>query len=670
MKSKTNKAALDDIDAINRHTTNTSNTVTPVSSRRQLMSGIQKELHGIVDFDSCYIAVYAQDYLSCTCFTENLFPQVAAGIATTYPFPCTGPLRHSKPFTFRYDEAGDALYGQLPLAALHRDHGFKTACIIPLRMQGVFIGYLMIASFLDDHFHPAHLGMLETIAESIATGVSNVVLYEKLLMAEQEKSQLLAISQAAATISDKEDLFKLVIDQIQPMLGFDRGAQIYTTDLKGGTATVFFPDYPEMAGHEFRMKGTPLETVLEKGEIFPLFRESPYPDFLLIQLMNRLQIDGAIIAPLRVGGTMIGTFQLFSSRREVLTKAQYPLFQGIADQVALAVANIQQYSELPVQHEHFEEIISRSKKLLNIFRNIQLVSRTDTTVLLLGETGTGKELFAKAIHNLSDRKGKSLIKLNCAALPAQLIESELFGHERGAFTGAVDRRIGKFEMADTSTLFLDEIGELPLELQAKLLRALQEKEIERLGSNKVIKTNVRIIAATNRDLQKEVTAGRFRSDLFFRLNVFPVQLPPLRERKEDIPLLAAHFLQQMGEKLGRAFRGMSTKVLQELNNYHWPGNIRELEHVVERSAIVSKGKVLTELHLSPFSAESPPAEVQQWSLKTWKEHEKEYILQALSLCNGRVSGAKGAARILDIPPTTLESKMRKLGIRKQHFPME
>ncbi|WP_343667923.1 sigma 54-interacting transcriptional regulator [Chitinophaga sp.] len=670
MKSKTNKAALEDIDAINRHITNISNTVTPVSSRRQLMNSIKKELRGIIDFDSSYIAVYAQDYHSCSCFTENLLPQVAAGISTPQPFSCMGPLKHSKPFTFRYDEAGEALYGQLPLAGLHRDNGFKTACIIPLRMQGVLMGYLAIASFHDDHFHPAHLGIFEKIAEPIATGVSNVLLYEKLLMAQHEKSQLLAISQAMATIRDKDDLFKLLVNRIQPMLGFDRGAQIYTIDLAAGTASVFFPDYTEMVGYEFPIKGTPLETVLEKGEIFPVFRESPYPDFLLIQMMNRLQINGAIMAPLRIGGTTIGTFQVFSSQKEVLPKEQYPLFQGIADQVALAVANIQQYSEPPVQHQHFEEIISRSKKLLEIFRNIQLVSRTDTTVLLLGETGTGKELFAKAIHNLSDRKNKPLIKLNCAALPAQLIESELFGHERGAFTGAIDRRIGKFEIADGSTLFLDEIGELPLELQAKLLRALQEKEIERLGSNKVIKTNVRIIAATNRDLQKEVAAGRFRSDLFFRLNVFPIQLPPLRERKEDIPLLAAHFLQKMAEKLGREFRGMSTKVLQELNNYHWPGNIRELEHVIERSAIVSKGKVLTVLHLPPFSAESPPPEVQQWSLKTWKEHEKEYILQALSLCNGRVSGEKGAAKILDMPPTTLESKMRKLGIRKQHFPME
>jgi transcriptional regulator with GAF, ATPase, and Fis domain len=677
MISQTSKAALDDIDSINRHITNISDTVTPVSSRRQLMNSIQREMRKIIDFDSSYIAVYNQDYLSCTFFTENLHPKVAAGIPAAQAYPCTGPVKHSKPFTFRYDEAGDTLYAQLPLAAMHRDKGFKTACVIPLIMQGVLMGYLMIASLHDDQFHPAHLSIFEKVARPIATGVSNVLLYQKLLVAREEKKQLLAISEAMATIRDKETLFKMMMDRIQPILGFDMGAQIYM--ISDGKASVFFPDdftsdpaFREIAAYEFPIQGSPAETVLATGEIFPIYRESPYKDTLMIRMMDRLQIRSGIMAPLRIGGSIIGSFQVFSSRNETLAKEQYPLFQGIADQVALAVQHISQQGEAAEPPAQFEEIISRSKKLLEIFRNIQLVSRTDTTVLLLGETGTGKELFAKAIHNLSTRKGKTLIKLNCAALPAHLIESELFGHERGAFTGAIDRRIGKFEIADGSTLFLDEIGELPLELQAKLLRALQEKEIERLGSNKVIKTNVRIIAATNRDLQKEVAAGRFRSDLYFRLNVFPILLPPLRERKEDIPLLATHFLRKMEEKLGREFRGMSTKVIQELTNYNWPGNIRELEHVIERSAIVTKGRVITHLHLHlpPFLEESPPAEEKQWSLKTWKEHEKEYILQALSLCNGRVSGAKGAAKILDIPPTTLESKMRKLGIRKQHFPME
>jgi transcriptional regulator with GAF, ATPase, and Fis domain len=314
---------------------------------------------------------------------------------------------------------------------------------------------------------------------------------------------------------------------------------------------------------------------------------------------------------------------------------------------------------------NFEEIIGQSKPLKEMFEHIVLVSRTDTTVLLLGETGTGKELIAKAIHNLSPRKTKPLVRLNCAALPAQLIESELFGHEKGAFTGATDKRIGKFEIADGGTLFLDEIGELPLESQVKLLRVLQEKEVERLGGNKIIKIDVRIIAATNRDLEQEMIAGRFRSDLYFRLHVFPMYVPPLRERKEDIPLLAYHFLQKMEKKLGKVFTGISQKVIQQLTSYDWPGNIRELEHVIERSAILCKSDQLKELYLSKTSAKPT---IPAFTLQTWEEHEKEYIIFVLAKCSGRVSGAKGAARILNIPPTTLESRMKKLGIKKQHFP--
>ncbi len=290
-----------------------------------------------------------------------------------------------------------------------------------------------------------------------------------------------------------------------------------------------------------------------------------------------------------------------------------------------------------------------------------------STVLVLGETGTGKELIARAIHNMSTVKSKPLIKLNCATLPPHLIESELFGHERGAFTGAIEKRIGKFEIADGSTLFLDEIGELPLELQSKLLRVIQEKEIERLGSNRIIKVNFRLIAATNRNLDQAISNGLFRSDLYFRLNVFPVHLPPLRERKEDIPLLTAHFIKKIAKKLGRDIKNVSDKVMKDLQAYNWPGNIRELEHIIERSCIICKGKIIQEVNLPSSVKEVPGKAGKTYSIKTWKEHEREYILGVLLECNGKISGVNGAAKIMDIPPTTLESKIRKLGIKKQHY---
>jgi transcriptional regulator with GAF, ATPase, and Fis domain len=258
-----------------------------------------------------------------------------------------------------------------------------------------------------------------------------------------------------------------------------------------------------------------------------------------------------------------------------------------------------------------------------------------------------------------------LIKVNCAALPAQLIESELFGHEKGSFTGATDKRTGKFELANGSTIFLDEIGELPLELQAKLLRVLQEKEIERIGGEKSIKVDVRIIAATNRNLENEVAAGKFRSDLYYRLNIYPVELPPLRERKEDIPLLASFFLQKLSNKLGKKITSISPGAMEELVANDWPGNIRELEHTIERSMLLTSGKTITNLHLSkPVIIEAPPSKT-TFSPKTLANNEKELIVRTLKHTRGKIRGAGGAAELLDILPTTLEARMKKLGIKKE-----
>ena len=296
------------------------------------------------------------------------------------------------------------------------------------------------------------------------------------------------------------------------------------------------------------------------------------------------------------------------------------------------------------------------------------VAYTDSTVLITGESGTGKELIARAIHNLSSRNKKPLIKINCANLPPQLIESELFGHEKGSFTGAIERRIGKFELADKGTIFLDEIGELPLALQAKLLRVLQERSFERLGSNQVLNSDVRIIAATNRDLEKEITAGKFRADLFFRLIVFPISLPPLRDRKEDITSLALHFLRKASRKLGKKISGISNAALKELMAYDWPGNVRELEHVIERAVILNQGPTLNlsleKMKITPTEWNAPKGPFQ---FRTIKEAERELILKTLEFCGGRVRGRGGAAEILDINPATLDSRMKKLGIEKRHI---
>jgi len=316
-----------------------------------------------------------------------------------------------------------------------------------------------------------------------------------------------------------------------------------------------------------------------------------------------------------------------------------------------------------------KEIIGTNPGLREVLDQISMVAPTDTSVLILGESGTGKEKLVDLLHQHSPRKLKPLVKVNCAALPNSIIESELFGHERGTFTGATDRRIGKFEHAQGGTIFLDEVGELPLDMQAKLLRVLQEKEIERLGSNNVIKINVRVVAATNRNLEKEVAHGRFRIDLYYRLSVFPVTVPPLRERKEDIPALARHFCGLYAQKHKKQVSGISDNALKELTAYSWPGNIRELENLIERSLILSTSSLLENIKLpvkTEGSSSSTPNE-DELVIKTIQENERDYILKVLKKCNGKVGGWGGAAELLGIPASTLNSKMSKLGITRAHF---
>lgn len=310
--------------------------------------------------------------------------------------------------------------------------------------------------------------------------------------------------------------------------------------------------------------------------------------------------------------------------------------------------------------QRFDEIITQSKRFQKVLRTVEQVAPTNTTVLILGESGTGKELLARAVHQLSSRKNRQLVKINCAALPATLIESELFGHEKGAFTGATVQKIGRFELADGGTLFLDELGEMPLDLQAKLLRVLQEGEFERVGSTKTLKVNVRVIAATNRDLETEIEVGRFREDLYYRLNVFPIMSLPLRERKEDIPLLVRHFCTKHGPAIGKTIDVIPQDVLDLLADYHWPGNIRELENVVERSLILSSGR---RLELGDWLRRKTNTTKKTGSM-TMEECERSHIISVLELTHWKVSGEGGAAKLLDMIPTTLDSRMKKLGIRR------
>ncbi|MFN4314370.1 MAG: sigma-54-dependent transcriptional regulator [Chitinophagaceae bacterium] len=330
-----------------------------------------------------------------------------------------------------------------------------------------------------------------------------------------------------------------------------------------------------------------------------------------------------------------------------------------SQEVAASPANAAQIPEL-------RSIVGISAKWKQLLDEIRVVAPSDTSVLLLGESGTGKELIASAIHQLSTRAGKPFIKVNCAALPVTLIESELFGHERGSFTGALEKRIGRFEMANGGSIFLDEVGEMPIETQVKLLRVLQEREIDRIGGRSPIKIDVRVIAATNRNLEKEVAESRFRMDLYYRLNVFPVTLPPLRERKEDIPLLAMYFLKRFATQNKKNIADISSAAMEQLLKYDWPGNIRELENQVERAVLLTNGPTVAQF-LFQNSSTIDKIERNTRRIKTIDENERDHIIAALKECKGKISGEGGAAELLNIHVSTLNSRIKKHGIIKEHF---
>lgn len=345
-------------------------------------------------------------------------------------------------------------------------------------------------------------------------------------------------------------------------------------------------------------------------------------------------------------------------RSEERLRQAYDEVRQLRDQ--LQQENVCLRSEVEDLHAH-GRIVGQSRALRHVLAQAEQVALTDSTVLLLGETGTGKELIASAIHDMSPRRSRTMVRVNCAAIPASLLESELFGREKGAYTGALSKQVGRFEMANGSTLFLDEIGDLPPEVQAKLLRALQEKQIERLGSSKTIDVDVRIITATNRDLEKAVHEGRFREDLYYRLNVFPITVPPLRERREDIMVLVSAFVKEFATRFGKTIDSIAKESIEALQRYHWPGNVRELRNVIERAMIVAKG---AKLWIEPPGGTTSPSTRRL----TMRENEQKHIRQVLDMTGWRIRGKNGAAEILGLKPTTLESRMAKLGIRREGVP--
>jgi formate hydrogenlyase transcriptional activator len=547
---------------------------------------------------------------------------------------------------------------------------------------------LILFSDQPGTFDQSAIHIIERISSQLSTAASNISANEELLNKESEKSFLLDFSQDIAGVRTKADLEVAISSVLQRVLNI-RLAMIRILDDDGITLSPYMYDKAMFSGIEenFNQLASKNITIHEylsaqvltssEPVIFNIAAEEKKGNSAqYVQLWKKVGFKNAYGAALRVGHVDLGTLWLLTD------EINLSLLKGICAQISIAISNIRANEKvltykqlLEVENDHlkeqiktlynFSDIIGSGAEMQKVYHLISLVAESASSVLLLGETGTGKELIARAIHNASPRKNKLMIKVNCAALPANLIESELFGHERGAFTGAIDKRIGKFELANNSTLFLDEIGEMPLESQVKLLRVLQEKELERVGGKSTIKVDVRIIAATNRNLEEEVKAGRFRSDLYYRLNVFPIQLPPLRNRVEDIASLANFFINRYSKNAGRKVNAISPKVIQELKVYSWPGNVRELEHLIERSVLLASGTVLQEIHLPKNRNERE--ETVDLSNRTLHEVERSYIIEVLKRFNGKISGIGGAAEFLAIPATTLHSKIKKLTIVKSDY---
>ncbi|MEE9275414.1 MAG: sigma 54-interacting transcriptional regulator [bacterium] len=469
----------------------------------------------------------------------------------------------------------------------------------------------------------------------------------------------------------------LPIDHVALLLINPDGKTYTWTNIAGGGKAV------DLTGKDIPIEGGTLGWLIEHRGDTPyviyrdLDKERPFAED---EIVFSRGIRSGIRIPLVIDDKVFGELAAASYTPDLLTEDMARFLAEVGPYIAVAVSNARSFAQLDARREqhlnealllrdelknlhNFEELIGTSKAVNDLKKVIRKVAPTEATVLVLGETGTGKELVARAIHNLSERRERVLVKVNCAALQDTLLLSELFGHEKGAFTGAIERRRGRFELAHRGTIFLDEIGEISMEAQVKILRVMQEREFDRVGGSQTLKVDVRIIAATNRDLEEEVASGRFRSDLFFRLNVIPILVPPLRERKEDIPYLVEHFIRKHGPRLNRNVRSVVREAIDRLMRYDWPGNIRELENVVERGLVLGSGDTLRfdKQHLG----EPPPRKEEggEGELVTLEEHERRYILRVLKDTNGVVSGERGAARVLGMKPTTLQSRMRKLGIR-------
>jgi formate hydrogenlyase transcriptional activator len=667
---------------------------------KELFGVLADELNRVVQFD--FIGISLRDKNSGT--FQNYFIDVTT---RTELLP-DEELTPEETLTLRVYERQESLLRSTNdleprysrLQALLRRLNIRSICALPLTTAHRKLGAITFGSKQVDTYSPSEVRFVSEVAGYIALAFDDALNFGALRQASQELQRkndrlqlLLDVTNQVVSNLELRDLLRAISQDVRRVMQCDY-AGLSLPDAENKNLRLYAVDFPEGKGFlqedlVYSMEGSPSGTAF--WTMKPLTLQSPFTGWLhlpIVQMAVREGLKSFGFLPLISRNRAIGTLVLARLRDDALSQADIEFLSQIANQVALAVENALAFREIRELKEqlskeklyledeirtemNFAHIIGNSAPLRKVLKRVETVAPTDSTVLIYGETGTGKELIARGIHDLSPRRSKPFVKLNCAAIPTGLLESELFGHEKGAFTGAVAQRIGRFEVADGGTIFLDEIGEIPLELQTKLLRVLQEREFERLGSSRTIRTNARLIAATNRDLEAMVSEQKFRSDLFFRLDVFPVHVPALRERDGDIPLLARHFTQQFSTRMKKAVEAIPSAAMDALCRYYWPGNIRELQNVIERAVIISAGPGLcVDVADLKFPKPGHPeeravaakSEAHGTLHNVLEETERQQILQALKQSNWVVAGPNGAAARLGMNRSTLQVRIQKLGI--------
>ena len=667
---------------------------------RRLFEVLVDELRQVIEFDGIGIAQYDESndsiewHVSIDCDEPN--PSLKDKCVQKETMTCW-VFQNQQPLVIPFVDQETRFPDTIEFLKRHK---MQSVCMLPLTTVHRRIGSMFITSEHPNAYSDDEVRFLGLVADQMALAIDDALNFDASRTAQEQLKLLLDLTNSVVSTLDLRELLRSISGNLRRVMNCDlagvglpdgedkKHLRLYAVDFPGSKGFVreeiLIPIDGTPPGMAFKT-GEPLVGLI--SDLCKTFPDSP-------PLAEGLK-TGCIL-PLTSRGRMHGVLLLGRRDENSFSREDVKFLMQVASQVAIAVENALAYNKIAALKEkltqeklyledeirtelNFEEIVGKSAALRRILQQVATVAPTDSTVLIYGETGTGKELIARAIHNLSSRQPNAFVKLNCAAIPMGLLESELFGHEKGAFTGAIAQRIGRFELANHGTVFLDEVGEIPLELQPKLLRVLQEREFERLGSTRTLSTDARLIAATNRDLASMVAEQKFRSDLYYRLNVFPVRVPSLRERPEDIPLLVRHFTEQCARRMNKKIETISTETLKQMRLYHWPGNIRELQNVIERAVILSTGPVLnvplSEIQSRPLPeagasngklSTRPESSAENDIRNVLEETERKHILSVLSQTNWVVAGPNGAAVRLGMKRSTLQLRMRKLGLSREN----